>query len=78
MAEGRPGEQVSNEAWQQYKNLEVACQVSGSFGECCSNPNPNICHCVRARLYGNIVCALDQNRCKVAWNDGTTSDCYSK
>jgi hypothetical protein len=65
MAEARPGVVVGSEAQRRYKNLEVGCRVSGSFGEYHSNPNPNICRCVRSRLYGNIVCALDQNRYKV-------------
>ncbi len=51
--------------------------MSGSFGEYRSNPNPKIRRRVRSRLYGNIVCALDRNRYKVAWDNGTTSDCYS-
>jgi hypothetical protein len=28
-------------------------------------------------LFGNIISTLDRNRYKVAWDDGTTSDCYS-
>lgn len=77
MAEARPGDVAGGEAQRRYKNLEVGCRVSGSFGEYRSNPNPNIRRRVRARLYGNIVCALDRNRYKVAWDNGTTSDCYS-
>jgi hypothetical protein len=28
-------------------------------------------------MFGKIVCALDRNRYKVAWDDGNTSDYYS-
>jgi hypothetical protein len=77
MAETRPGVAATNEPQRCYKNLEVGCRVSGSFGEYRPNPNPNICQQIRTCLLGNIICALDRNRYKVAWDDVTTSNCYS-
>jgi hypothetical protein len=60
-----------------YKNIEVGCCVTGSFGENCPNLNPNIRQWIRTQLFGNIVCMFDRKKYKVAWDDGTTSDCYS-
>jgi hypothetical protein len=77
MTETTPGVAAPLGPQRHYKNLEVGCHVSGSFGEYQPNPYPNIHWQIRTCLFGNIICVLDRNRYKVAWDNGTTSDCYS-
>ena len=56
------------------KRFQVGCRVSGSFGDYCPNPNPNIQRRVRARIFGNIVEAVGPLQYKVLWDDGVSHE----
>ena len=53
------------------KRIDVGCRVSGSFGDYCPNPNPNIPRRVRAR---NIIEAVGHLQYKVLWDDGVSRE----
>jgi len=56
------------------KRFDVGCRVSGSFGDYCANPNPNIQRRVRARIFGNIIEAVGHLQYKVLWDDGVSRE----
>jgi hypothetical protein len=56
------------------KRFDVGCRVSGTFGDYCPNPNPNIPRRVRARIFGNIIEAVGHLQYKVLWDDGVSRE----
>jgi len=55
----------------------IKCLVSAFFGEYRPNPNPNIRRRVCERIYGHIICAVDQKKYKVHWDDSHESEVFS-
>jgi hypothetical protein len=51
--------------------------VSGSHGPLVVNPKPRVKHRVHQKLFGTVIEAVDKNRYKVRFDDGSIKDCFS-
>ena len=56
------------------KRFDVGCCTSGSFGDYCPNPNPNIPRRVRALIFCNIIEAVDHLQYKVLLDNGVSCE----
>jgi hypothetical protein len=58
------------------KRLLTGCHVSGTFGELIPNPDPTKRQGVRKRLFGNVICANGHGKYRIAFDEGSTMECF--
>jgi hypothetical protein len=57
------------------RRLEIGCRVSGKFGDLL--PSENGQRQKRARLFGNVIDAVDANKYRVLFDNAVELECFS-
>jgi hypothetical protein len=57
------------------RHLEIGCRVSGKFGDLL--PFENSKRWKRARLFGNVIDAVDANKYRVLFDNAVELECFS-
>jgi len=66
----------AEQRWQP-KQLLTGARVSGAFGDYYDNPNPDVRHRKRQRVYGTVVQACGKRQYTVRFDCGKVIECFS-